>query len=81
MLELGLLGAIVIGLALATFLIRRREREASEEERQNPSTSTGADRMRSSSTAFRASMSRLGPTASDQQGRCSSGRGMLLQHA
>lgn len=36
MLELGVLGAVIIGLALATFLIRRREQEGSEEEVAEP---------------------------------------------
>ncbi len=36
MLEVGVLGAIIIGLALATFLIRRRESGTSEEEVAEP---------------------------------------------
>ena len=36
MFEMGVLGGMVIGLALVTFLIRRREAEGSEEEVAEP---------------------------------------------
>jgi uncharacterized membrane protein (DUF373 family) len=36
MLEIGVLGGIIIGLAIASYLLRQREREPSEEEVAEP---------------------------------------------